>query len=516
MATYYFDALAGDDANAGTDIAAPKRTYDAFSTGGTAAGDRFLFKCGAGQDQLITTVNKSLIGGSAASPVYYGVYGDRSQPRPRFITTNTATGIFNQSRRSHYVVEDLHFDMRGAEINSLYISATSLGAVTNVRIRRCLFENAGGDYAGLYIGRENSTYQTDDVIVEDCEFRNNGADGITVLACNNVRVINCVGFDNGAEGPNGGHNFRMTSRKVTVTSGWTLSSGTIYYRALAAYETDVHFVATPTYPRMTKTAGTAPTAGQFSVSGGNFYINNNANPSGVSITYVWDACYGVVFERCKSFRSLWNREAPFQEGHAFSFDDYVSDCAMIACEGYDSEGLGISINNGDRNLIIGCYLHGNAMRAISIGSGINNVVRNCTIVDNNQGEGAGHNEIAVGGTTATGTEVSNCLIISDVATGVDFSSATGCTATNNWIFGPSTAVVGGTETSTTSTDPTAYLSDTHRPRVQPSTTAATLATDNPLAVAGTYIAGVRLRNGRMRPGACPAGAHQAVIPNTAS
>jgi hypothetical protein len=52
-------------------------------------------------------------------------------------------------------------------------------------------------------------------------------------------------------------------------------------------------------------------------------------------------------------------------------------------------------------------------------------------------------------------------------------------------------------------------------RVSPTTTLATLAADNPLALAGTYIQGVTLRNGRMRPGYCPIGAYQAVLPRAA-
>lgn len=511
MATYYFDALAGNDANAGTDINAPKRTYDAWNQGSTAAGDRLLFKRGVGQDQLIATANKSLIGGTAAAPVYYGAYGDGESPRPRFITTNTATGIFNQSRRSHYVVEDLHFDMQGAEINSLYISAMSLGAVTNVRIRRCLFENAGGDFPGLYVGRENSIYQTTDVRVEECGFRFNGADGITVLACNDVHVLNCWGHDNGAEGPNGGHNFRLSSRKVTTTSGWTLSTGTIYYRALAAYETDVYFVGTPTYARMTKTTGTSPAAGQFSVSGGNLYINNNANPSGVSITYVWDACYQCSMSWCRSWNSLWNRAAPFQEGHGMSFDDYASDCVMFGNVIYDNEGLGISINGGDRNRIEGNVIYNNAMRAVSLGSGVGNVVRNNTMWFNNQGTGATTSE--VGGTnTSNDSDVSNNLIVTDVAIGVDFSVlTTGCTATTNWIHGPTTAVSNGTASGTVTTDPRSYLDRDFVLRAE----GYSLVSPNPLAVAGTWRSAIKLRNGRARSGWCPVGAYQGVLPRAA-
>lgn len=52
--------------------------------------------------------------------------------------------------------------------------------------------------------------------------------------------------------------------------------------------------------------------------------------------------------------------------------------------------------------------------------------------------------------------------------------------------------------------------------VMPDTaTWATLATDNALAAAGTYVEGVQLMTGRMRPGSCPIGAYGAVLPGAA-
>lgn len=501
MTTYYFDSDLGSDANAGTSSTAPKRNYDAWNQGSTAAGDRLLFK--RGTTQVIATAGKSLIGGTAAAPVYYGAYGDASLARPRFtFPVSPATGIFNQSRRSHYVVEDWHFDMQGAAFNSMYISAMSLGPVTNVRIRRCLFENAGGDYPGLYIGRENHANQTTDVVVEDCVFRNNGADGITVLACNNVRVRRCVGYDNGSEGPNGGHNFRFTSRKVTVSSGWTLVSGTIYSRPLASYETTIYFVQTPTYARMAQNTATptAPTAGQYGVSGGLLYVNNNANPAGVSTTYVWDPCNDVAFEDCESFRSLWNPAAPFHEGHGFSADDFASNCRFIACHSHDNEGLGFSLNGGDNNLISGCLVHDNEMRAVSLGSGVGNRVINSTCYRNNIGRDATTAELA-GSPTAINSVVSNNIIIGNSNTyGVYFDAASGCVASNNAIYGVADAVFGGTESNTITYDPTPYLDSAMRLKAMP-------LPGNLLANAGAYVHGIRLMGGRRpNPRRIPVGA----------
>lgn len=377
MATYYFDSVNGNDANAGTDINSPKATYDAWSQGSTAAGDRFLFKYGT--TQLITTANKSLIGGTATNPVYYGAYGDSNLPKPKFITTNTATGVFNQSRRSYYIVDNWHFDMRGAAVNSMYISAMSLGTVRGVTVKNCIFENAGGDNPGLYIGKENHANDISGVLVDSCIFRFNSADGITILGVDNSIVRNCVGYHNGFGGPNGGHNFR-----ITVRTGYTTS--------------------------------------------------------------------GVLIDNCVSFKSLWNREAPFQEGHGFSFDDLASGCTMRRCLSFNNEGLGFSINNGDNNIIESCVAFGNAMRAVSMGSGTGNTVRNCTFFNNNQGQGNSTPEIHIvdAGSNAT---VSNNIINCSKTYGVYFGSATSCTASNNNIYNATDTVLGGTETNTTTHNP---------------------------------------------------------------
>jgi parallel beta-helix repeat protein len=52
-------------------------------------------------------------------------------------------------------------------------------------------------------------------------------------------------------------------------------------------------------------------------------------------------------------------------------------------------------------------------------------------------------------------------------------------------------------------------------RIPATANLANLSAANALALSGTYIQGVTLRNGRMRPGYCPVGAYQAVLPRQA-
>lgn len=92
----------------------------------------------------------------------------------------------------------------------------------------------------------------------------------------------------------------------------------------------------------------------------------------------------------------------------------------------------------------------------------------------------------------------------------------------NWVFGFETdSLIGGTNGTPSpaptvnnagTTDPRPLLASGFVPKVLGTTTESSLATDNPLALAGTYVQGVHLQNGRMRPGFCPVGAYQAVLP----
>lgn len=92
----------------------------------------------------------------------------------------------------------------------------------------------------------------------------------------------------------------------------------------------------------------------------------------------------------------------------------------------------------------------------------------------------------------------------------------------NWLYGFSydkaTASTDGSTASLTNkgtSDPRPYLGSGATLRVPASTTLATLSAVNPLALAGDYVQGVQLANGRLRPGYCPVGAYQAVLPRAA-
>ena len=96
------------------------------------------------------------------------------------------------------------------------------------------------------------------------------------------------------------------------------------------------------------------------------------------------------------------------------------------------------------------------------------------------------------------------------------------TLNGNWLygFGADTMVASsnssaGSLTNVGTSDPRPYLMADGALKIAPTTTWGTLSSDNPLATTGAYVEGVKLINGRLRPGACPVGAYAAVLPGTA-
>lgn len=496
MADVYFDAINGLDAQAGTKTL-PKQWAENYTA---SASDRLFFRRGQTQ-WIVSTAEKTIVTGTPTNPTYYGVWGESDVAYAIFRKAKGAPGttILNASHRRDYIVEDIFFDLQdtngsGSSYRSIYISATTSGNASGVRVRRCKFANSVGDIPGLYVGKENTTDSVSDVIVEDCELWNNGADGLTIMAGTGVIARRLVAWDNGTSGVNGGHNFRFTARQVSVSSGWTQvngETGNIWSRGLSAHEIDVYFVRHPSYARMAKYTGlnphTSTPLGGYAVGSGRLWVNAGATPNGSSMTYVWDAGNGNILEDCVGRRSRWNRAAPFQEGHGASFDDWASGNIIRRCVFLDSEGLGVSFNGGDNNLVESSIFAGSAMRGASLGSGVGNTIRTSVFVDNNQGDGASTSVIA-GTPTSNDSTIRNNIIVADALDyGIYFDSATGCVAQGNLIYGATDDVFGGTETGTVDLDP--RFLDRARPWLG-------LEADSPCRNAGAYMQGARDRFGR--------------------
>lgn len=84
----------------------------------------------------------------------------------------------------------------------------------------------------------------------------------------------------------------------------------------------------------------------------------------------------------------------------------------------------------------------------------------------------------------------------------------------SWGNGQNFTAAPGTGSSTANMSQ--FVDDDGRLILPASVTLATLSGVNPLALAGTYLPSTTLFNGRQRPGFCPVGAYQAVLPRTIS
>lgn len=93
---------------------------------------------------------------------------------------------------------------------------------------------------------------------------------------------------------------------------------------------------------------------------------------------------------------------------------------------------------------------------------------------------------------------------------------------NNWAYGFEADVLVGSTNGIPSpapatnnagtTDPRPFMNADYSLKVPEGADRNSLSAANPLALAGAYLPGIKLRNGRLRPGWCPVGAHQAVLP----
>lgn len=220
------------------------------------------------------------------------------------------------------------------------------------------------------------------------------------------------------------------------------------------------------------------------------------------------------------------------EGVGIGIDDATSECVVTGnwCE--DNEGHGIQPNEAANIVVAGNVLVRNfrlpvpagltvptALRAeIFLGTGAaNQLYANNTIICNTDGGPALYGISDLDFTTNTGTVLVNNVIVGARVAGIlrhtgtlqSYSAFARCQIN---VASAATGLPEGNGTGSITSGVEAALADNYSLRVSPTTSLATLATDNPLALAGTYIQGVALRNGRARPGYFPIGAYQAVLP----
>lgn len=486
MTTRYFDSILGSDGNDGLTSGTAWASYDA-KRASIATSDTLLFK--RGTTQTIVTTNMDAKSGVAGAATVYGAYGVAQVPYSIWVNPS-ATGnmILNVSGRSNIVFEDMYFDGQTVCQYSLYMLASGATACTGNRVSRCYFTRMKSGEAGLVVGgTATSTGDSGDHIIEDSFFFNNPGHGMLVNGAHSVRIRRTKFYLNGNDAPFGAHGISCKARRTDAgTTGWTNTSGTVWQRTLASYETTIYYVKstqTP-YQRLNLTTGTqsAPVLGEFGFTGGVLYVNIGLDPSTKGINYAWGRCYNIIIEDCESYSNYADARSPDPEGHGFAFDDYTESSVFRGCNSHDNAGAGYSFNRGDNNVIEGCLATGNGLTGISGAACKNAKVRNNTFRNNNTATSPYNGEIVF--FTYAQLDVSNNLIgATGRLYGVDVDTLSTLTGSKNNCYGHSSRVEnnGPVLTSTTT--------------VNPALNSSNLPTAPTLIKAGTFL-GAKDFNGR--------------------
>lgn len=461
MTTWYFDSELGVDANDGKSIDKAKKSYQVFVLAGfpgAAQGDTYLFKRGTTQVIDAANINAGA-GASDTVRTKYGAYGVAAVPYsiwtpPPSGTLNNAY-ILNVSGRSYTDFEDMYFDGLNRATYSLYMLASGATACSGHALRRCLFTNMAPSALGIpngsgliFGGTDTSTGDTSNYLIEDCEFFNNPVHGMIVNGAYNVTVRRSLFHGNGFDAPTGGHGFSSKYRlQESTSSGWTLTSGTIWQRTLAAYQADVYYVKTnvTNYGRLDKNTSTptTPSVGQFGVSGGILYINMGSvtNPATQTVQYAWGRCYNLIVEDCEAWGNIRDPRATDVEGHGFAFDNWADNSIFRRNHSHDNQGAGFSLNLGDNNIVESSIATHNAAAGIQCASARGSLIRKNTSVFNNQGpEGVkGDGEIVQFPNCRDGEIKQNIVMNTpDHKWGVNiFPDVTGVSADKNCVYGTS-------------------------------------------------------------------------------
>lgn len=483
MADRYFDWDRGSDSNDGLTPDTPKKTY---SLTGTAAGDNFYFR--RGTIQIVATQYQGVrIGTSAVNRSRYGVYGEAQVDWAGFRAGHSfGDMILNLSGSKWVDFYDLRFDCTGVN-KGTYVAAQGSTAMGDVSFTRSHWFNSN-DTGCTVIQESTATAQPSNTRFYDCEFYANKAHGLGFAGTRGARVERCIFRGNGFDSAYGGHGLTARFSRTEPSGGWTSMGGGVYRRLLGAAETTVYHVHNNvgSDTRMTQNVATptTPSSGQWGQDSGYLYVHVGGADPGANVSYAWGICDGIIVIGCEAYDNVWDRDYIYHEGHGIAFDDWTQDSAIIGCKSYNNQGLGFSINRGDRNIITGCVAYGNWRAGLAInGSARDNKIYTSTFANNALGTDPLTSEISVSGSSSNNNQIKNCVIQGSVLYGIDFNaSASGCVADFNAIRGYSDAVRNGTETNTIITDP--LLDASYRPLA-----------GSPCIGAGVYIPGAKHMGG---------------------
>jgi len=476
LATYYVDPSAA--VNGTGTLASP---FNSWASATWGVGHTYLQKAGT------TAVEQVSI--NANGPITLGRYGAGSRP---VINANGASYAIHNRYRSNITIED--FELTGALLDGLLIEGYGSNINTN-RVRRCAaYSNTRN---GFNIDSVTLTCYVNDVIYEDCDGYRNGRHGFDTLGIvTNVVYRGCTAYENGWGEP--GHGFSLHPFSTSVTSGWTLVSGTTYSRTLAASETvqklidrtsDVTLAANTSTP-------TTPAANQWGQSGTTLYVNVGVDPNGRTLVWKRAAHGPFTYYSCTAWDNISTPTAA-GEGHGFAADDISGPASYFSCVSFKNKGAGFQCQWTTDIAHTACLAYNNELSNFRTTGNTDGIIQtNCSSVGSAQ-----HGFFF--DAPLTSVSLKNCVALNNGVgvAGIFGIIGTGVVTTDCCAFGSSGATSGTSNTRLSTSDP--LLSSAYRPRP-----------GSPLIESGNYLGNLQDKNSTTYWNPPTIGAYEYIRPRT--
>lgn len=428
MTTYYIDPSAST--NGDGSLASPFNTWASVTW---APNNIYL--------QKTNTTYKGQVDIAANGPITVGSYG--SFGRAVIDANGASYALFNRYR-SNITIQDL--DFTGASIDGCHIEAYGVNLSNNYIYRCNSYKNTRN---GFYLDSVTLTCALDNVLFDNCNAYGNGRHGFDTLGIvTNVTYQNCDAYLNGWAEP--GHGFSLHPFASTTTTGWTLVSGTIYSRTLAASETVQKVIDRTNDVTLTQNIATptTPSTNEWGQSGTTLYINIGVDPTNKTITWKRAAHGPFNYYYCRAWENISN-PLTAGEGHGFASDDTTGPTNYYYCRSWKNKGAGFQCQWTDNIYYLSCLSYQNSLSNFRTTGNTNTITGiNCTSVGSLQ-HGYFYD------TPLTGVNLYNCIAYKNGvgSSGIYGIVGTGVNTSNCNVFGNPLSTSGTSNTTLTTTDP---------------------------------------------------------------
>lgn len=292
--------------------------------------------------------------------VSFYAYG--SGPNP-VIDADGATNAFMHQWGSNVNFAGIDFT-NAAEVGLMIRSASAGATISNINVVSCRFYGNG---TGKVYPADGT--KLDGVVLDSpmtgvtylwCESYDNAGHGFDTLGNVAASWIGCTAKRNGKSVA--GHGFSLHPFHQIATSGWTLTSGTVYQRTLSAGENVQKVIDRTGGTVLAKNAGAgaAVASGQWDQSGTTLYINVGVNPAGRTIQWKRQVHGPFKYVDCVATDNFTDLPTS-GEGHGFAADDLSGDATYDRCVSLRNQGAGFQNQWGDRLRHRACIADANSL-----------------------------------------------------------------------------------------------------------------------------------------------------------